>query len=70
MGERETKSKQGADRVRGRERIPSRSHPVSMEPDAGLKPMNCEMVTRAETKSQMLNRLSPPGAPTGPTLDS
>ena len=30
---------------RGRERIPSRLHIVSAEPDAGLKPTNCEIVT-------------------------
>ena len=35
----------------------------STEPDVVLEPMNCEIMTRAEVKSQMLNRLSHPGAP-------
>ena len=36
---------------------------MSADPDSRLKPTNCEIMTRAETKSQMLNRLSHPGAP-------
>ena len=28
-----------------RERIPSRLHTVSREPDVGLKPKNCEIMT-------------------------
>ena len=51
----------GRGRDRGRERIPSRLHTISTEPAAGLKPMNREIVTWAETKSQTLNRLSLPG---------
>ena len=27
------------------ERVPSRLHTVSTEPDMGLKPMNCELMT-------------------------
>ena len=47
--ERERKSKHtsrvGAERERGRERISSRLHTISMEPDVGLKLMNCEIMT-------------------------
>ena len=50
-------------RERGRERIPGRLCAVSAEPNAGLELMNCEIMTWAETKSQMLNRLSHPGTP-------
>ena len=32
-------------RERGRERIPSRLHTVSTEPDAGLEPTNREIMT-------------------------
>ena len=52
-----------AGRERGRERIQSRLHTISMEPDEGLKLLSHEVMTRAETKSQMLNQLSHPGAP-------
>ena len=51
---RKRESKQGMGRERGRERIPSRLHAVSTEPDAGLKFMNHEIMTRAKTKSWML----------------
>ena len=43
--EREREFKWGRDREKGRERIPSRVHAVSMEPDAGLNPMNREIMT-------------------------
>ena len=36
---------QGRSRERGRERIPSRIHDVSTQPDAGLDPMNREIMT-------------------------
>ena len=36
--------KQGKDRERGRERISSRLSAISMEPNVGLDPMNCEMM--------------------------
>ena len=49
-------------RERGRKRIPSRLHAVRAEPHAGLEPTNREIMTGAETKSWMLNRLSHPGA--------
>ena len=49
---------------RERERIPSRVHTVSIEPNVELKPMNHETMTWAETKSWTLNQLSHPGAPT------
>ena len=45
-------------RERGRERIPSRFHTVSAEPDAGLELMNCQIMTWVEIMSWMLNRLS------------
>ena len=37
--------KKGRGRERGRERIPSRLHVASTEPDAGPDPTNCEFVT-------------------------
>ena len=51
--ERERKSKQEQERARksrgeaekGRERIPSRLHTVSVKPDAGLGPLNHEIMT-------------------------
>ena len=52
----------GGGAERGRERISSRLHAVSLEPDARLELMNCEIMTCTETKSQMLNQLSYPGA--------
>ena len=45
------------------DRIPSRLHAASAEPEAGLELMNCEIMTWAATNGQMLNRLSQPGAP-------
>ena len=50
-------------REREGERLPSRFHAASAEPDARLKLMNCEIMTSAEIKSQTLNQLSHPGAP-------
>ena len=41
--EREREHKRG--RQRGRERIPSKLHSVSVEPDEGLKLMNREIMT-------------------------
>ena len=64
MRERE----QGRGRERRRERIPSRLHTVSVEPDTGLDPMNCEAVTGAEISGRPLNRLSHPGAPSSVIL--
>ena len=49
---------------RERERIPSRLCSVSTEPDMALDPTNHKIMTRAEIKSQPLNQLSHPGAPT------
>ena len=57
-GKRESREGQ-----RRRERIPSRLHTVSPEPDVGLDPMSHEIMTWAKTKSRMLNRLSHLGAP-------
>ena len=42
---REKKREQGTVRERVRERIPSRFHPVSTEPDVGLELTNREYVT-------------------------
>ena len=44
--EREHKSGEGQ-RERGRERIPSRLHTTSTEPDVGLEPTNHEIMTWA-----------------------
>ena len=35
----------GAEREGERERIPSRLHTVRTEPDTGLEPINCEIMT-------------------------
>ena len=48
---------------RGRERILSRLHIVSTEPEAGHDPMNREIMIWAQTKSWMLNQLSHPSVP-------
>ena len=45
------KHKLGRGRERGRERIPSRLHTVSAEPDAGLHLMNQEIMTQADIES-------------------
>ena len=44
-GEREQAHEQGRGRERGRERIPSKLHAVSAEPDVGLDLTNCEIMT-------------------------
>ena len=46
---------QGRGRERRREKISSRLHAASTEPDVGLKLTNHEIMTRAEIKSQRLN---------------
>ena len=56
----EARVREGADRER--ERIPSRLQAISTEPNGRLEPRNCEIMTQAEIKSQMLNWLSHPGA--------
>ena len=38
----------------GRERTPNRLCTISTEPDVGLEPRNCEIMTRVETKNQAL----------------
>ena len=58
---RDKEGREGA--AREIERIPNRLCTVSAEPDVGLELTNCEIVTRAETRSQTLKRLSHPGAP-------
>ena len=44
LRERESMCMQGRRRERGRERVSSRLHAVSAEPDAGLKLINCEIM--------------------------
>ena len=61
--EREKACEQGRGRERGRERIPSRIHVVSAEPDVGLNVMSHELKS-----SQMHNQLSHPSAPSLPLL--
>ena len=52
------------ERTERRERIPSRLRAASSEHDVGLElTKNCKTMIWAETKSQMLNQLSHPGAP-------
>ena len=49
---------------RQREREISKQAPTArVEPDMGLDLTNCEIMTWAESKSHMLNRLSHQGAP-------
>ena len=64
--ERERESKQRRGRERGRQRIPSRLHAVSAEPDVGLELTNREIKTWAEVKIWTPNRLSHPGTPVLP----
>ena len=59
--EKEIKHVQERGRRRG-ERIPSRLHAVSTEPQAGLDPTKREIMVRVMIKNQMLNQLSHPGA--------
>ena len=47
---------------KGRERIPSRLHAVSTQPDTEPDLMNREIMTLAQIKSQTLNQLSHPSA--------
>ena len=54
-------SERGRSRKRGKERIPSRVHIVSAEPDMGLELRNQTEII-SEIKSQKLNQLSLPGA--------
>ena len=44
-----------------KERIPSKLHTVSVEPDARLKLTKCEIMTWAKIKSRMVKLLSHPG---------
>ena len=50
-------------RERKWDRIPSRLSITNTEPDTGLDLTDGEIMTRAEIKSQTLNRQSHPGAP-------
>ena len=61
---------QGRGRERRKGKSPRRLHAVSTEPDVGLNHTNREITTRAKIKSQMLNRLSHPGALTALTSDA
>ena len=58
-----TCARAGKSRDREGGRVPSRLQPVSPEPDVGFDPMNCEIMTQAEIKSQTLNQQSHPSAP-------
>ena len=60
---RDRENMQGRGSKRGGERIPSRLHTVSAEPDERLHLMNSEVMICTEIKSWVLNRLSHPGAP-------
>ena len=51
-------------------RIPSRFHAISTEPDVELELMNCEIAMRAQIMSQMLNQLCHAGAPRFHKLNS
>ena len=53
--------KQERGRENSRQRIWSRLPAISTKPNTGLESRNCEIVTWAEIKSWMLNRLSQPG---------
>lgn len=58
-------------REKGRERIRSRPSAVSAEPDSGLDPVNSEIMTPTEIKSQTLNTLqTEPTATQVPLLGS
>ena len=59
---RESTSRQGQ-KDGWRERIPGRLFAVITEPDAGFSLTNWKIMTWAQIKSQMLNRLSHPDAP-------
>ena len=45
MGQAEREKQRQCEWGRGRERISSRFHVVSAEPDMGLDPRNCEIMT-------------------------
>ena len=45
LKERKRARQKGAEREREKERIPSRLHTTSTEPDVGLKLTDCEIVT-------------------------
>ena len=55
--ERERICTSGGGAEKRRDRILSRLHTVSAEPDMGLKLRNCETITQAELKSGTLNHL-------------
>ena len=61
LWEREHKQRRG--RERGRQKIPSRLHTVSSEPNVGLELTNREIMTRAEIQSWTFNWLSCPDTP-------
>ena len=70
LKEREWESTSEGGAGRRRDRIPSRLHAVSAEPDVGLKLTNCEIMIWAEIKSQTPNRLSHPGTPNYKNLNT
>ena len=52
---RERVSEPERGREKGRERIPSRFHTISAEPDTGLELTNHEIMTSAEIQSRLTN---------------
>ena len=67
---RERESGGEAERERETEVIPSSLCSISTEPNTALKTMNCEIMTWAETKNQMLNQPRPPRSPSSENLFS
>ena len=63
--ERERAGEGRREREKERERIPSRLHVVSTEPNAGLEHTNYEIMTWADTESD-LSLTEPPSCPTFP----
>ena len=61
--EREKAGERQRERERKGERIPSRLHTTSAEPNMKLELTNHKIMTWAKTKSWTLNQLSHPGAP-------
>ena len=57
----ERESMHACEQPRGRGRGGKESCAVSTEPDAGLDPMNCEIMTWAQIQTWTLNQLSHPG---------
>ena len=61
LGQKGSETRRWGDSLENRAR--KQASLTNAEPHAGLDPTNCEIMTRAETKSRVLHRLSHPGAP-------